>query len=182
MEEPYAATTACHLVLMLGTSFVTRACGMASQSSARICSRLASMIVLVTVGRPLHFPIFWRSSAITLALWGQGLSSWGMGLGLGLWRYGTAAGCRILSWWPAMFCQWWRCCYSINATVSVTFSLPSPHSVHSAGADHQIPPKLTIIPIDKWTVFWWEGNLAHLTHFLDVILSHKCMIWEGKGN
>lgn len=49
-------------------------------SSAKICSRLASMIALVAAGRPLHSPTFWRSSAITLALWGEALSSWGDGV------------------------------------------------------------------------------------------------------
>ena len=37
MEEPYTATTAWHLLLILVTSLVTHCCGMASQSSSSIC-------------------------------------------------------------------------------------------------------------------------------------------------
>ena len=37
MEEPYTATTAWHLLLMLVTSLVTLCCGMASHSSTSIC-------------------------------------------------------------------------------------------------------------------------------------------------
>ena len=53
VEDPYAATTAWHLLLMLVTNLVTRCCGMAFHSSTRIHCRSASVVVLVTLTRIL---------------------------------------------------------------------------------------------------------------------------------
>ena len=45
VEDPYAATTAWHLLLMLVTNLVTRCCGMAFHSSTRIGCRSANEVV-----------------------------------------------------------------------------------------------------------------------------------------
>ena len=48
VEDPYAATTAWHHLLMLVTNLVTHCCGMAFHSSTKSRCRSAIVVVLVT--------------------------------------------------------------------------------------------------------------------------------------